>query len=848
MNEERNRDWGFPARRSVGHNALWIACFALLYFGTARLSLSFLFQPEGFASIWPAGGIFLSAILLTRRDLRPWLVAVLFLTDLVAQTLAGTVWWVSALYALILAGDAVLSAALLLRFVGEPIRFGRVREVVGFLTLAVILSNALWSLAAVAASRFFPTTTFATFWTWWAVSDGVGNLLVTPFLLSWAALASTGLGRWNRQRAIEAAALFLPLALLNYAAFAYLSQPVVFSLLHAYITFPFLLWAALRFGIRGVSSALLILAAIALVFVAAGRETALSPVFSHGNAIMLAQLYLALLAAPSLLLAAVMTERRQGYIDLRAEIAERHRAEEAQREALLLLREVLDTVPVRVFWKDRASRFLGCNSPFAKDAGLGSPEEIIGKSDFDMSWRDQADTYRADDLSVMETGIPKIGYEEPQTTPAGDRSWLRTSKIPLKDAAGNIIGTLGTYEDITERKRAEMVLREREYLLSETQRMAHIGSWRWDLSGPIEWTDETYRIYGVSPETFTPTRESLVSLLHPEDRSAMQRWIEACAAGQSPGDLEFRAILPNGSLRLLSGRGELKYDADKRPAFLAGTVQDITERKQAEELLQSQAKLLEKLVHERTAELEENVNELEALSYSIAHDLRAPLRSILGYIHLLQSPPQDLRSQAGTEYLGRITDAARRMDRLIQDVLALSRITRTQVALEPVDVGKVLQGVLDSYPALQPAHVHIQVQSPLPTVMANEAALTQCLSNVLGNAVKFATPGLTSRVDIWAEQLTVSGRDGGAGPALPFVRLWFADNGIGIAPDHQERIFDIFQRVDKSFEGTGIGLAIVRKAMQRMGGKVGLESEPGKGSRFWLEFSQPGKEKEQWIK
>ena len=152
---------------------------------------------------------------------------------------------------------------------------------------------------------------------------------------------------------------------------------------------------------------------------------------------------------------------------------------------------------------------------------------------------------------------------------------------------------VAVFDNITERKRAEEVLREKEHLLSESQRIAHIGSWSWDLTGPITWTDETYCIYGVSPETFTPTIESLVNLLHPEDRSAMQQWLEACGAGQSPDELEFRAILPDGSVRFLSGRGELIYDTENRPAYMSGTVQDITARKQAEAGLQDTRMQLE---------------------------------------------------------------------------------------------------------------------------------------------------------------------------------------------------------------------------------------------------------------
>jgi len=150
--------------------------------------------------------------------------------------------------------------------------------------------------------------------------------------------------------------------------------------------------------------------------------------------------------------------------------------------------------------------------------------------------------------------------------------------------------------EVTERRRAEELLREKERGLCEAQRIAHVGSWRGDLTGPLHWSEEAYRIYGVSPDTFTPTIESLVDLLHPEDRPAMQHWIEACAAGQSPDSLEFRAILPDGSVRFLCGRGELVLDAENKPAYVAGTVEDTTYRKQVEVALRESEARFKRLV------------------------------------------------------------------------------------------------------------------------------------------------------------------------------------------------------------------------------------------------------------
>ena len=166
-----------------------------------------------------------------------------------------------------------------------------------------------------------------------------------------------------------------------------------------------------------------------------------------------------------------------------------------------------------------------------------------------------------------------------------------TSHPIVKD--GVVMGAVVTFQDTTEHKRAEEALREKEHLLSESQRIAHIGSWLCDLTGRIAWSDETYRIYGVSPDTFTPNAKSFLDLVHPEDRPAMQAWIAACWAGEKPGELEFRSILPDGTVRFIGGRGELKRDAEGRPTHMAGTAQCITARKQAEALITGHEQVLE---------------------------------------------------------------------------------------------------------------------------------------------------------------------------------------------------------------------------------------------------------------
>lgn len=266
-------------------------------------------------------------------------------------------------------------------------------------------------------------------------------------------------------------------------------------------------------------------------------------------------------------------------------------------------------------------------------------------------------------------------------------------------------------------------------------------------------------------------------------------------------------------------------------AYVVVVIVDITERKRVQEKL-------EQLVSERTAKLQETIQELEAFSYSIAHDMRAPLRSMHGFANIVVEDYGDALPEEAKNYLERISSSASRLDRLIQDVLQYSRIVRQSLPLQVVDVEPLIREIVETYPQLHAPGVKIDVQGPMPRVWANVAALTQIVSNLLGNAVKFVAPGTEPRVRVRSEMIpcAIETKEHSG-----CVRLWFEDNGIGIGKEWHGRIFGMFHRLNpaNSYEGTGIGLAIVRKAAERMGGRVGLESELGKGSRFWVELKLP---------
>ena len=277
------------------------------------------------------------------------------------------------------------------------------------------------------------------------------------------------------------------------------------------------------------------------------------------------------------------------------------------------------------------------------------------------------------------------------------------------------------------------------------------------------------------------------------------------------------------------------YEEDAQDVIQCN-IRDITERKRAEDelrhakdLLTHQAAELERVVVERTATLQETVGELQAFSYSVSHDMRAPLRAMQSFAQILVDEYGSKLDEQGASYLHQIMRSAVRLDHLIQDVLNYTRILHSPLPMESVDLERLVRDIIETYPNGQPIKPQIQIKGKLPKVMGNEALLTQCVSNLLSNGARFVSPGTTPHLEISAEVMEES-----------MIRLWFKDNGIGIAPENHERIFRLFERIHPAteYEGTGIGLTIVRKAIERMGAQLGFESEVGSGSKFWIQLAK----------
>lgn len=308
-------------------------------------------------------------------------------------------------------------------------------------------------------------------------------------------------------------------------------------------------------------------------------------------------------------------------------------------------------------------------------------------------------------------------------------------------------------------------------------------------------------------------------LLHPEDAAPVQaNWRESLRTGR-PFQAECRLRAADGSYHWFLRRASPIRDEQQRILKWVGSCTDIDQQKRHSELL-------EQRVAERTVSLRETVEELEHFSYSIAHDMRAPLRAMAGYATLLQEELcAGCLRQPNLELLHRIQDAAHHMDRLIQDILNYSRVVHQSLPLHPVDLSHVLHDLLRTYPNLIAHASAIELRGDFPPVLGNEVALALCFANLFDNALKFVHPETPPQVIVWAQ------------PNGPFLRVSVQDNGIGIAPQAAQRIFNLFQRAAPAeYQGTGLGLAITRKLVRRMNGHIGVDPAPGIGSRFWVDL------------
>jgi PAS domain S-box-containing protein len=464
-------------------------------------------------------------------------------------------------------------------------------------------------------------------------------------------------------------------------------------------------------------------------------------------------------------------------------------------------------------------RFIDVNEAWTRLFGW-TRAQVVGRNSFDLGiWPNPED--RQAWISAMQRPARPESYE-----------------TKLRDKSGHILSILFSTEmvelggepcllalsiDLTEQKKAEAALVENEKRLREAQRIGNFGSWELDLaSNMFTWSDEITHIFEAEASSGTVEYATFLGTVHRDDRASFDKAYRQLVAEGGSGEFSYRLPMPDGRIKVAHVRAEAKVGQDGRPIKLVGTTQDITEQVLAREEIQRLNAGLEQRVQERTAELTAANRELESFAYSISHDLRAPLRGIDGFSHLLAEEYAERLDETGRGYLERVRRAAQRMGELIDDILELSRVTRQDMRRVTVDLSRIAAEVIEERARVESDRKAEITIAPGCTAQGDPQLLRVLMQNLLENAWKYSRRAEPARIAFGQET-----RDG---ETVFFVR----DNGVGFDMQYAERLFAPFQRLHRpeEFEGSGIGLATVARVTHRHGGRVWAEAETGKGATF----------------
>jgi PAS domain S-box-containing protein len=523
-----------------------------------------------------------------------------------------------------------------------------------------------------------------------------------------------------------------------------------------------------------------------------------------------------------------------------------------------LLRALMENLPDSIYFKDSASRFLQISQSKARRSGLTDPEEAVGKTDFDFFASEDAQQAFADEKAIMQTGQPLVSKEEMHVWPDGRKSWVATSKLPLRDQQGNIIGTFGISHDITEQKQALQALRDSEFrtrMIVETALDAFVAM---DRDGTImDWNAQAEATFGWA-EREALGRSLAELIIPPRFRAAYRAGLDRYLITRQPRILgqrleltalhrdghEFPVELTVSALRLderrlengersLSGHSHSKVPErsphSKDTVVFAAFVHDITKRKAAEAALREAKESAEAASRAKSGFLA-----------NMSHEIRTPMNAILGMTELVLDTPL---TEAQREYLSTVQESGESLLRVINDILDFSKIEAGKLDLIP-DVFSLREMLGDTMKSLavrahrEHLELAFRVAADVPDTLVGDAGrLRQIVVNLVGNAIKF-TPRGEVVLDVSRAENGLSEVNPGGATFTPTLSLHFyvRDTGIGIPSEKQALIFEAFEQADTSttrrYGGTGLGLAISQRLVALMGGRLWVDSEVGIGSTF----------------
>jgi PAS domain S-box-containing protein len=523
-----------------------------------------------------------------------------------------------------------------------------------------------------------------------------------------------------------------------------------------------------------------------------------------------------------------LQQLREEKARLTAQVQTLHALEQALRRSEGRCLSVIAALDEGIIIHDKAGAIVEVNDSAGRIMGVPRGE-LVGRASLDPSWRSFDEHGRPfDDFcqparQTLLTGEPQSGVIMALDRPSRPLVWLSVNTQPLRESPQEPpYGVVCSLFDITELKQTQERLATSERWLKEAQHVAHVGSWAYEIDTQrVIRSDELYRIYGIADDETRRTFEPMLEHIHPDDRERFLEAMRGAVEAEQPVTIEHRIQTARDAIRHVVVRAQLVTDADGRPRALVGTTQDVTE-----------LKAYEAEMAKRTAELQQ-AREMDRLKGqlvdAVSHELRTPLTSIAGYAEFLEDQMAGPLTPNQTDYVKQILVGAKRLERLIDDLLDFARLEAGsfRLAVQPTELNELVAHVVEN---LQPQSLEVGV--PL-TVQPHEGSLLvmidpkrveQVLLNLVGNALKFTPKGGAVAVRVQ--------------PAGGLACVQVTDTGIGIAPEHLPRLFDKFFQVNPSTTrehgGAGLGLAIAKALVEAMGGTLHVESELGKGSTFWF--------------
>jgi PAS domain S-box-containing protein len=795
--------------------SLWLLLVTATYFLAGKLGLSLAYIHNNVSPVWPPTGLAIAAVWWLGFRIWPAILLGAFLVNLTTGVSIATAGGIAAGNAL----EAVSAVYLLHRFVGLRNPFYRARDIVMFLlissgistTLAATIGNLSLCLSGAASwSNFGPL------WLTWWLGDAVGALVVSPFLLTWLDRPNQ---RWTLRQVAEGLLLLASLTVASAIVFEGLLFPKLAGYPLEHLMVPFLLWTAFRFGTTGVATTMPLLSGIAVW----GTTRGFGPFGTHNpnESLLLLQVFVATAGITTLILAAIVTERKRTAEDLRI-----------KETQLQLITDITPVLLTQCSSSDLRYRFV--NRAYATIFGL-TPEAIVGKTVPEFIGEAAYETVRPYLQKVLE-GNP-VEYEgEIPYQQAGNR-YMRVVYMPDRDARGKVIGWVASLTDITDRKRAEEQIKK---LNSELQRKIEefqalidtapvgIGVAMDPECNYIWGNPEFVNMLGTDQANLSktgPSRDKLsFKMLRngkeiPAHDLPMQR---ACREGRGVLDEELEVIRSDGKTIYELGNATPLLDEQGRVRGCIGVFLNITERKQAEK---EREQLLSREQYAR-AEAEDASRVKDEFLAVVSHELRTPLNSILGWAQLLRSGRLD--TSTATRAQESIERNAKAQAKLIDDLLDVSRIIsgKLQLDVKSIELISVIHAAIDSLrhaldakeilleTILEPAANHVQ---------GDATRLQQVVWNLLSNSVKFTSKG--GRIEIRLERKNTS------------AQLTVTDSGEGIRPEFLPYVFDRFRQEDSSrtrkHGGLGLGLSIVQHLIEMHGGAVEARSAgEGYGATF----------------